>query len=200
MRKGPSMMEEEEAGGGFTMDRLRAAWSRRKWLGILLFTVPLTAVVTLVMALPDVYRSSARVLIEGQQVPEALVRPTVASQFEIRLATISQDILSRSRLQALINHLGLYMDLREGASEGVLMEAAIGRLRSDVQLELKESQRGAQRNTVAFELSYRGRDPQTVALVTNTLASYYVEENLKARERYASGTTEFLRTQLTESK
>jgi len=196
------MLEEEEAGGSITLDRLRAAWSRRKWLGILLFAVPLTAIVTLVMALPDVYRSSATVLIEGQQVPQELVRPTVVTELEFRLATLKQDVLSRPRLQALISRLGLYADLREGASEGPLMEGAIERMREDVKLELKESQtnRGGPRNTIAFELSYRGRDPQTVALVTNTLASYYVEENLKARERYASGTTEFLRSQLTESK
>jgi polysaccharide chain length determinant protein (PEP-CTERM system associated) len=196
------MLEEDEAGGGgFPLDRLRAAWSRRKWLGILLFMVPLTALVTLVMALPDVYRSSATVLVEGQQVPEAFVRPTVTSELELRLITMSQEILSRSRLQTLISRFGLYADLREGASAGSLMEAAVERMRQDVKLELKDSQTNRpQRNTIAFELSYRGRDPQTIALVTNTLASYYVEENLKARERYASGTTEFLRTQLSESK
>ena len=196
------MLEEEEAGGGFTLDRLRAAWSRRKWLGIILFAVPLTAVVTLVMALPDVYRSSATVLIEGQQLPQELVRSTVASELEIRLKTLSKDILGHSRLQELISRFGLYADLRQGASEGPRMEAAVERMREDVKLELTESQtnRGPQRNTIAFELSYRGRDPQTVALVTNTLASYYVEENFKARERYASGTTEFLRNQLSESK
>ena len=71
------MLEEEEAGSGFTLDRLRAAWSRRKWLGILLFAVPFTAVVTLVMALPDVYRSIATVMIERQQVPRSFVRSTV---------------------------------------------------------------------------------------------------------------------------
>jgi polysaccharide chain length determinant protein (PEP-CTERM system associated) len=197
------MLEEEGAGGGgFTLDRLRAAWSRRKWLGIILFAVPLTAVVTLVMALPDVYRSAATVLIEGQQVPQSLVRSTVTSELEIRLATMKQDVLGRPRLQALISRLGLYADLRDGTSEGPRMEAAVERMREDVKLELKESQtnRGGPQRNIAFELSYRGRDPQTVALVTNTVASYYVEENLKARERYASGTTEFLRTQLTESK
>jgi polysaccharide chain length determinant protein (PEP-CTERM system associated) len=193
------MLEEDEAGGGgFPLDRLRAAWSRRKWLGILLFIVPLTALVTLVMALPDVYRSTATVLVEGQQVPEALVRSTVTSELETRLTTMSQDILSRSRLEGLINRFGLYADLRQGKSQGSLMEAAIERMRQDVKLALKESQ--TKYRTIAFELSYRGRDPQTVALVTNTLASYYIEENVKARERYASGTTEFLRTQLSESK
>ena len=39
-----------------------------------------------------------------------------------------------------------------------------------------------------------------MALVTNTLASFYIEENLKARERQASGTTEFLKAQIAETK
>jgi len=193
---------EEVGGGGFSLDRVRAAWSRRKWLGILLFALPLAALVALVTALPDVYRSTATVLIEGQQVPEALVKSTVASELEIRLTTMRQEILSHSRLEALINRLGLYADLRTGVSDASWMGDAVERLREDVTVEFQESQisRGPYRSTNAFLLSYRGRDPQTVALVTNTLAAYYVEENLKARERYASGTTEFLRVQLTEAK
>jgi polysaccharide chain length determinant protein (PEP-CTERM system associated) len=39
-----------------------------------------------------------------------------------------------------------------------------------------------------------------VAQVTNSLASFYIEENLKARERQAVGTTEFLLVQLEETK
>ena len=200
----PDMQEHEEigGGGGFSLDHLRAAWSRRKWLGIVLFALPFSSLVALVTALPDVYRSTATVLIEGQQVPEALVRSTVASELEIRLTTLSQEILSRSRLEALINRLGLYPELRQAGSADSWMEDAVERLRGDVAVEFKESQisRGPYPSTIAFLLSYRGRDPQTVAIVTNTLASYYVEENLKARERYASGTTEFLRVQMTEAK
>lgn len=196
-----SMTEHEESGGGVGVDRLRAAWSRRKWLAIVLFVLPLTAAVTLVMSLPDIYRSSATVLIEGQQVPEALVRSTVTGDLEVRLTSISQEILSQSRLEPLINRLGLYADLRQGESRGPLMEAAIAQMQNDVSLELRESAaRGPHRTTIAFALSYRGREPQTVAIVTNTLASSYVEENLKARERLASGTTEFLGAQLAEAK
>lgn len=193
---------EETAGGGFSLDRVRAAWSRRKWLGILLFALPLAVLVALVVALPDVYRSTATVLIEGQQVPEALVKSTVASELEIRLTTMSQEILSRSRLETLIRRLGLYPNLRQGVSEDSWMEGAVEQLRQDVTVDFKESQirQGPYPSTIAFLLSYRGRDPQTVAVVTNTLAGYYVEENLKARERYASGTTEFLRVQLAEAK
>jgi len=182
--------------GGSALDRLRQAWSRRKWLGILVVLLPLTAGVSLIMALPDLYQSTALVMIERQQVPEAFVRPTVTSQLEIRLQTISQEILSRSRLESLIQRFGLYPDLRTPGSS----EQAVDRLRNDIRLELKSSDSRGPGTTTAFSLSYRGRDPQTVALVTNTLAGFYIEENLKARERQATGTAEFLRVQLGEAK
>ena len=74
-------------------------------------------------------------------------------------------------------------------------------MRRDIQLEIRSAEaKGERRATIAFALSYRGRDPQTVALVTNTIASFYIEENLKARERQASGTTEFLKAQINQTK
>jgi polysaccharide chain length determinant protein (PEP-CTERM system associated) len=180
---------------GAALDRLRAVWSRRKWLAILAFAVPATAAASLVSALPNIYRATATVLVEGQQVPEAFVRSTITSELETRLHTISQEILSRSRLETLITRFGLYPDLRKRVSS----EEVVERMRSDVQLQLKASNaRG--RATTAFALSYSGRDPQTVALVTNTLASFYIEENLKLRERQATGTAEFLKSQLSEAK
>ena len=190
-------LEEAEATPrGPALDRIRAAWGRRKWLGILVFILPLTAAATIVMALPDLYQSTALVLVERQQVPEAFVRPTVTSELEVRLQTISQEILSRSRLENLISRFGLYPDLagRPSTEEGV------ERLRRDVRLELQAADTRRGGTTTAFALSYRGRDPQTVALITNTLASFYIEENLKAREKQATGTAEFLRVQLVEAK
>jgi polysaccharide chain length determinant protein (PEP-CTERM system associated) len=73
-------------------------------------------------------------------------------------------------------------------------------MRNDIRLELKASDANKLGTTTAFTLSFRGREPQTVALVTNTLASFYIEENLKARERQATGTAEFLRVQLADAK
>lgn len=195
-------LEQEEAGSGQAIDRLWAAWSRRKWLGIVLFVVVSSAAGTLIVALPDVYRSAATVLIESQQVPERFVGSTVTSELETRLTVMTQDVLSRPRVEGLINRFGLYPGLRRADGQGPWMEGAIGRFRNDVKLELNASQAGDpyRRTTIAFTVSYRGADPETVAIVTNTLASAYVEENLKARERSASGTTEFLRTQLDEAK
>lgn len=186
----------EQTRKGVGIDRLRGAWGRRKWLGIIVFLLPLAATITAIMALPDLYQSTALVLVERQQVPEAFVRSTVTSQLEIRLHTISQEILSRSRLESLITRFSLYRDLRERASS----EEAVDRMRRDIQLDLKGSDARRGGATTAFALSYRGADPQTVALVTNTLASFYIEENLRARERQATGTAEFLKVQLADAK
>ena len=182
--------------GGAGLERISAAWKRRKWLGVIVCLLPLTATLTAIMALPDLYQSTALVLVERQQVPEAFVRPTVTSQLEIRLQTISQEVLSRSRLESLITRFGLYPNLRTRTSS----EQAVDQMRRDIQIELKSSDPKKGGSTTAFSLSYRGVDPQTVAQVTNTLASFYIEENLKARERQATGTAEFLRVQLGEAQ
>ncbi len=180
-------------GTRLTLDRVQAIWARRKWLAIVVLVVPLAAGVSVVAALPSLYRSIATVLVERQQVPENLVKSTVTSELETRLQTISQEILSRARLEGLINRFGLYADQRDRLSP----EALIEQLRRDIKLDVRAARNSA---TVAFALSHRGRDPNTVAQVTNTLASFYIEENLKARERQASGTTEFLKAQLNDAK
>jgi len=193
-------MEGEETAPrkGAGLERLRSVWNRRKWLAVLVFALPFVAAVTVILSLPAFYRSTAVVLVDRQQVPEAFVRPTVTSELEIRLHTISQEILSRARLEALIARLGLYPGLRKEGQNEELVE----RMRRDIKLELKTTDgRGERRSaTTAFALSHRGPDPQTVALITNALASFYIEENLKVRQRQASGTSEFLKVQLAETQ
>src|SRR3989441_1532220 len=190
-----TMAEEARKQSG--LGSLLAIWSRRKWLAILAFSGPMAVGMSLVAFLPNIYRSTATVLVDRQQVPEAFVRSTVTSALETRIHTISQEILSRSRLHALINHFGLYSDLRKR----IPSEEVIERMRKDIKLELKGVEAKGQREvTVAFTISYQGSDPSTVSLVTNTLASFYIEENLKARERQATGTAEFLKVQLGETK
>jgi len=182
---------------GSGLARIETIWRRRKWLGILIFILPLTAAVAMILGLPDLYESTALVLVDRQQVPEAFVRSTVTSELETRLHSISQEILSRSRLESLVSRMGLYPELKDRGT----VDEAVNRLRRDIRLELKSAElSGGRGATTSFTLSYRGADPQTVAVVTNTLASFYIEENLKARERQATGTAEFLRVQLVDVK
>ena len=183
---------QHEPQKGAAVERLRAAWSRRKWLALGVFALPFVATLSLVVSMPALYRSTALVLVERQQVPEAFVRPTVTSDVETRLRSISQEILSRSRLDALITRFGLYADLRKTRPN----EEVIERMRSDIRLDFRGADLRARSSTIAFAISYRGSDPDTVAQITNTLASFYIEENLKDRERQATGTADFLKGQV----
>jgi protein tyrosine kinase modulator len=192
-------MEEEAVRSGSAMEMVASVWGRRKWLAILVFALPFVAAMSLIMFMPNIYRSTATVLIERQQVPESMVKPTVTSALETRLHTISQEILSRSRLDALVKRFNLYADLQRRLSP----EEVVERMRRDIRLELKsvEQKEDRRRNaTISFALSYDGRNPETVAQVTNTLASFYIEENLRVREKQAAGTAEFLQFQRGEVK
>ena len=196
----------EGRGNTSGLDILLEVWSRRKWLAILVFTGPCAVIVSLAIALPNLYRSTATLLVQRPEVSEIFVKSSVTSELETRLHTISQEILSRSRLQELILRFDLYPEFRKRVSP----EEVIDRMRRDIRMEFKgrdirmdsqavapQSERGA---TIAFTLSFRGRDPETVATVTNTLASLFVGENLKLRKRQAAGTAKFLRVELEEMK
>ena len=179
----------------WSLERVLGVWKRRRWLAIFLFALPFAAMASAVASMPNLYRSTATVLVERQQVPVDIVRSTVTSELETRLHTISQKALSRAKLEDLIARFNLYP---KDAPVSGPTEAVVERMRRDIQLDTRAT--GRQSATVAFALSYRGRDPETVALVTNTLASFYVEENSKAREGQATVTTEFLREELRETK
>jgi polysaccharide chain length determinant protein (PEP-CTERM system associated) len=182
--------EREKPGYVIALD----IWRRRKWLAPPVAAGVITAAVSIAMFIPGVYQSSATLLVERQQVPEAFVQSTVTTGIDRGLQSITQQILSRSRLEHLIDHFDLYADVREQ----VPLERLIRRMREDIQIqqEGQEQLPGQDRVVIAFKVSYRGSDPQVVAQVTNTLASYYVEENTKVREQQASGTAGFLRVQL----
>ena len=76
-----------------------AIWSRRQWLAVGVFALTLAGTASIATFLPDIYRSTATVLVERHQVPENFVRSSITGELETRLQTISQEILSRARLK-----------------------------------------------------------------------------------------------------
>jgi polysaccharide biosynthesis transport protein len=182
----------------FSVDAVLDVLRRRRWLAIAILSLGLTATVSVVLFLPSVYTGRAFVLVEGQQIPENFVRSTVTTAVETRIYTLSREILSRQRLESLINTFNLYEDLRKRAS----MQQVLGQMRSDIGIEIRNIDLRPRNESaaVAFNLTYSGPDAEKVALVTNALAAFYIEENLKARERQVAGTTEFVQAQLKEVK
>lgn len=172
-----------QAHSGSALGLARTLWGRRKWLAILVFATVFMAAVSVVLGLPTLYRATTVVLVQQEQLLPSFTRSSMPGELEQRLQGISQEILSRSRLQELITRFDLYPTLRKRADP----EAVIERMRRDIHLERKESDtRGERSAMVAFTLSYQGWDPQTVVQVTNTLASFYVGENEALRKRLAA--------------
>jgi polysaccharide biosynthesis transport protein len=189
-----SIQIERSSGLGPALD----VWARRKWLALLIFSASFGAIGSLAVSLPDLYRSTATVLVEREQVSEAFIRPSVTAELETRIQMIREQVMSRARLTELIERLDLYPESRQT----VPLDTVIERMRRDIQLELKgvEQPMSGRSATIAFAISYLGRDPHTVANVANALAGLYVKENTKIREGQAVRTAEFLRSQMEDIK
>jgi polysaccharide chain length determinant protein (PEP-CTERM system associated) len=169
---------------------------RRRIIAVFAFSTVLASALAFAHYLPDLFQSNAVVLVE-RQVSESFVRPTVTGELDSRLHVIKQEILSRVRLTELIDRFNLYPELRQ--QQG--MEAVIDQMRKDIQVELTGPEQVSSRTkTVAFQLTYTGRDRERVADVTNAMAAFYVAQNERMRSQEATQTTLFLKAQLDESK
>ena len=171
---------------------------RRKWQIFIPWLVVFGAITAIAFLLPSVYRSTATILIESQQVPQDLIRTTVTGFAEERIKSITQQIFSRKILINIIEDFDLYSE-RRGKDP---MEEILEDMRDDIFVEMVGAEvpdrRGGRPVTVnvAFTVSYEGRDPQKVMQVTNRLTSLFLEHNLRMREGLAETTTELLEQQL----
>ena len=171
---------------------------RRRVLALLPFLFVLTAAASLAVFLPSVWTAKTLVLVNRQQIPERFVAPTVQADIEARLMTLSQDILTSERLMKIAQDYGLYQNLRRTQPT----EEVVDQMRRDIRLEVVEDKNAERRQreqrSALFTIAYRAPDPNVAAGVTNTLASLYIQENGRLREKQAAGTTAFLEGQLSE--
>jgi succinoglycan biosynthesis transport protein ExoP len=168
---------------------------RRRWFFMApMFTLGLLGLVGALLW-PPRYRSEALILVEQQKIPERYVTPNVVGDLQERLQSMTQQILSRTRLQRLIEQLRLYPDLRARKT----MDDVVDRMRKDIEVEPIRGGKGAGEIT-AFRISYATRSPSLAQQVTNELTSLFIEENLQARTEQSESTTAFLESQLEQAR
>jgi polysaccharide chain length determinant protein (PEP-CTERM system associated) len=163
---------------------------RRKWYIIVPLVVSILVSFGVYQYLPKVYKATTLILVQPQSVPENYVRPTITDEVTYRLNTIGQETLSRTRLEKVIGEFSLYKDLRKK----VPMEELVETMRKAIVVKVEEEKRGRTRNS--FTISFEGEEPKTVMMVTNKLASLFIEENWKVRELQAGKTSEFISKEL----
>lgn len=178
------------------VEQVREYWQtvqQRKWM-IYFTTLALTlASVVTIALLPDQYQATTTILVDPQKVPDEYVNATIKSPLTERLQTISQEVLSSTRLQEVIDKWNLYAELRQSMSPDQIIDY----MRSKIKIDVR---RASGSGPGAFSITYEGRNPVVVAQVTNELASRFIEWNLQTRQQQAMGTTQFLSGQLQGAK
>ncbi len=179
----------------FEITKYKDIAAKRKWWIVIPFLLTLLAGLTYVLAAPKIYESQTLILVQPQGVPEDFVRSIVSDTVEGRLRTITQQVTSRTNLERIIHEYGLY-----GSSENrMLLDEKVALLRQNIQINVSHA-RGRDRETNAFTITFRGKDPRKVMNITNALASNFIEENIRIRESQAMGTSEFLSDELESVK
>jgi polysaccharide chain length determinant protein (PEP-CTERM system associated) len=177
-------------------DFLRIAW-RKRWLIVIPLLVISSSTAVVAFFWPNRYRASTSILIVPQRVPENFVRSTVTAELSERLNLISQQILSRTRLERIIQEFNLYE--RERAR--LIMEDVVEQMRKDISLAVNSTRKGDGREGASsFNVSFESPDARTAMRVTERLASLFVQENLEDRELLADQTNQFLQAQLEEAR
>jgi polysaccharide chain length determinant protein (PEP-CTERM system associated) len=166
--------------------------ARRRWFLIMGTAVlSVSVAVALCAILPKTYRSTTVILVENQKVPERYVQGVVSGTVQERVAMIQQQVLSRTTLSAVIKEFNL-VHTEEPLSD---LDEAIREMRKAIKVDTRG---GGQ--VESFSLSYAHRDPYVAMKVTARLASRFIEENLRIREEFVAGASEFLQQELQTAK
>jgi polysaccharide chain length determinant protein (PEP-CTERM system associated) len=174
-------------------DFLEIIW-RRRWVITLPVVVCAAATFAWSWRLPDRYRSEALVLIVAPQVPENIVKPTVADSLQDRLTTMKQQILSRTRLEQIVTEFDLYRAERRT----LLMDDVIARMQSDVKVNVPRA--GRKREPGSFTVGFEYGEPKTAKLVAERVAALFIRENVQVRSSQADVTNQFLESQVDEAR
>ena len=135
------------------------------------------------------YMSSTLILVEEPTMPKNYVTPNVNDDLQARLQSISQQILSRTRLLLIIDNMKLY----DAKDHPLSSDDKVERMRKDIEIELVRDRDQA---ITAFRINYTAPSPVIAQQVTSKLTNLFIDENLKVRQQLSQDTTEFIQSQL----
>jgi polysaccharide chain length determinant protein (PEP-CTERM system associated) len=166
---------------------------RRRWQFLVPFFCGWALVWGASWLIPSTYRSGTLILVEQPSVPEKYVVSNIDTGIQQQLDSITQQILSRTRLLRIIDSLGLYAQERKHNGPDELVE----HMRRDIEIELSH---GDDKKLSAFNIYYANRDPKAAQLATAELANLFIAENLEQRQKSSENTTNFLEDQLEQAR
>lgn len=165
--------------------------------------VPITTIffgaagVLAAMVLPKKYMSQTMVLVESPTVSAELVKPVITEDLSRRLSSMQEQILSNSRLQPIIDKLGLYPNLRGKAHA----EDLVDRLRTSVKVTPLEPMAGTQNRQIpGFYINVTFNNGLLAQQICTEITSMFLEQNARDRQTQTKDTTEFIQERLQDAK
>lgn len=189
----PELMEEQEESTQFDFDRYLDLVRRRH----IQFLVPVffgwLVVWGLSWVLPTKFKSTTLILVQQPTMPENYVAPNVNENVQDRLQSITQQILSRTRLLMIIDNLNLY-----SGAKAKTQDDKVEAMRKDIGIELVKDPRNG--DVSAFKVSFSAHDPLLAQRVTNELTHLFINENQRVLQAESEGTTSFMEKQLEDAR
>ena len=175
-----------------TMQDYVAILKRRYRLIVVSALVCLVLGIVISLLISPRYESQTLILVEQPKVPEDYVKPVVAQDLSVRMDSMKEQILSRSRLEPIIKKFNLY------PGETLTMDDRVALTQKAIGIKPIPS---VQSNGIpGFFITFTGKDAHLAQQVCTEITSLFVSENLNARTESAENTTAFLKQQLDESK
>jgi polysaccharide chain length determinant protein (PEP-CTERM system associated) len=181
-----------------TMEDYSAILRRHKRTLILLAVLGPVVGYLVCLVLPKEYTSQAVVLVDQPAVSPSYVTDISTGDLKQRLTTLQEQILSRSRLEAMINKFGLYPEERKQQAS---IEGLVDRLRKKITVTpVKPMAESNSTQLPGFYIKVSDRDPALAQKMCNEVADVFLAENQRVKHDQSAGTTVFLTKQLEDAK
>src|ERR1700734_2328852 len=128
---------------------------------------------------PPTYLSEGKILVQSQEIPTELVRPTVTNAAQERIQVIEQRTMTRENLLAIIDKFKLFPDQRNLMSATQLVELVKKRTSIAPVLQPLAFSRRSENPTIVFTVGYEDSDPNTASRVANELVTRILNEDLR---------------------
>ncbi len=184
---------EEQSSEGLDLQKYLGIINRRHIYFLIPFFCGWLIVWGASWVLPSRYRSVTLILVEQPTMPKDYVMPNINDDLQERLQSITQQILSRTRLVHIIDQFNLYSQPHAKLSA----DDKVDRMRKDINIELVKD---SSERITAFNVSYSSGNPYLAQQVTGELTNLFINENLEVRQQQSEDTTRFLQTQLEEAR
>ena len=162
---------------------------KRKFYGLIPFVCIFAIGFAIVMLWPPTYQSEGKILVESQQIPVDLVRPTVTATASERIAMIQQRVMTRDNLLKIADKYQMFADQRDKLSRTDLLDL----MRANTVIKpIAIDAQGQQNLTVAITVGFTDKRSDVATKVANELITLFLSEDARNRTNRATETTKFL--------